>query len=235
MAAQKKVAKKNDTTTTTPSETIETKTLTDKKVKRTSKKTTTDTNTDTTQSATIEKEVSTNVVIDKSTIPVSSDESLSTLTDNFTEFMAKFQAIVSTLTSLKAEFRSLEKKAIREIKVSQKANAKKKKRLGNRSPSGFVKPTKISPELAKFLGKPDGTEMARTEVTREINGYIRQHSLQDKSNGRKINPDKELATLLKIKSGDELTYFNLQRYMSPHFAKATNTTTTTTTSASATA
>ena len=74
--------------------------------------------------------------------------------------------------------------------------------------------------MAKFLGKPSGTEMARTEVTREINGYIRQHSLQDKENGRKINPDKALASLLKIKSGDELTYFNLQRYMSPHFAKA---------------
>ena len=62
--------------------------------------------------------------------------------------------------------------------------------------------------------------MARTEVTREINGYIRAHNLQDKQNGRKINPDSQLATLLKIENGEELTYFNLQRYMSPHFAKA---------------
>jgi chromatin remodeling complex protein RSC6 len=62
--------------------------------------------------------------------------------------------------------------------------------------------------------------MARTEVTREINTYIRAHNLQDKENGRKINPDTKLATLLKLKKSDELTYFNLQRYMSPHFAKA---------------
>ena len=61
--------------------------------------------------------------------------------------------------------------------------------------------------------------MARTEVTRDINKYIIHHSLQDKSNGRKINPDTKLATLLKITDSDELTYFNLQRYMSPHFAK----------------
>jgi chromatin remodeling complex protein RSC6 len=61
--------------------------------------------------------------------------------------------------------------------------------------------------------------MARTEVTREINSYIRAHSLQDPKNGRKINPDKKLATLLKIGAEDELTYFNLQRYMSPHFQK----------------
>ena len=65
--------------------------------------------------------------------------------------------------------------------------------------------------------------MARTEVTREINAYIRQHSLQDKENGRKIVPDLPLSKLLKLKKNDELTYFNLQRYMSPHFQKAPTT------------
>jgi chromatin remodeling complex protein RSC6 len=82
-----------------------------------------------------------------------------------------------------------------------------------------VKPTKISDELATFLDKPTGSEMARTEVTRDINAYIRTNSLQDKVNGRKINPDSKLADLLKINSGEELTYFNLQKYMSRHFAK----------------
>ena len=62
--------------------------------------------------------------------------------------------------------------------------------------------------------------MARTDVTREINKYIRSHNLQDKENGRKINPDTKLQTLLKLNNTDELTYFNLQRYMSPHFAKS---------------
>lgn len=151
------------------------------------------------------------------------------LTDSFTEFMTKFQSLVTQMATLKVDFKALEKKAVREIKAAQKEKAKRRRKTGNRSPSGFVKPTLISSELAKFLGKPTGTEMARTEVTREINGYIREHSLQDKDNGRKINPDKALASLLKIKNGDELTYFNLQRYMSPHFAKATSTTTTTTT------
>jgi chromatin remodeling complex protein RSC6 len=64
--------------------------------------------------------------------------------------------------------------------------------------------------------------MARTDVTREINKYIRTNNLQDKENGRKIIPDKKLTSLLKLKKGDELTYFNLQRYMSPHFAKASS-------------
>jgi len=156
---------------------------------------------------------------------------VSVLADSFTEFMSKFQTLVQSMAQLKVDFKALEKKAVREIKLAQKEKAKRRRKTGNRSPSGFVKPTLISSELAKFLNKPTGTEMARTEVTREINGYIRANALQDKENGRKINPDKALASLLKIKNGEELTYFNLQRYMSPHFAKANSTPVSTTPSA----
>ena len=137
------------------------------------------------------------------------------------EFLAKLQQLGVLISSLKAEYRTLEKKWTRELKTAQKQSSKRKRKAGNRAPSGFVKPTRISDELAKFLEKPTGSEMARTEVTREINTYIRAHNLQDKENGRKIIPDTKLATLLKLKKSDELTYFNLQRYMSPHFAKAT--------------
>ena len=136
------------------------------------------------------------------------------------EFMAKLNQFSSMVASLKSEYRNLEKKWTRELKAAQKSSSKKKKRAGNRAPSGFVKPTKISDELASFLGKDKGSEMARTDVTREINKYIRSHNLQDAGNGRKINPDQKLQTLLKLKKTDELTYFNLQRYMSPHFHKA---------------
>jgi len=137
-----------------------------------------------------------------------------------TEFLAKMNQLSALLASLKTEYRALEKKWTREIKTAQKSQAKRKRKSGNRAPSGFVKPTKISDELAKFLEKPVGTEMARTDVTREINKYIRSHNLQDEKNGRKINPDSKLQTLLKLKKTDELTYFNLQKYMSPHFSKA---------------
>jgi chromatin remodeling complex protein RSC6 len=136
------------------------------------------------------------------------------------EFHTKLNQLGNMIASLKSEYRSLEKKWSKELKASQKLNTKRKRKAGNRAPSGFVKPTRISDELASFLGKEKGTQMARTEVTREINTYIRSNTLQDKENGRKINPDTKLAALLKLKKTDELTYFNLQRYMSPHFAKA---------------
>jgi hypothetical protein len=164
----------------------------------------------------------TNTVIADSSAPATSASSpdTSALLGMYADYSNKLQAAHATWTALRSEFRLLERQTARELKNAQKASQKKKRKVGNRAPSGFVKPTLISNELAGFLGKPEGSEMARTDVTREINKYIRTNNLQDKENGRKINPDKKLTSLLKLKKGDELTYFNLQRYMSPHFAKA---------------
>jgi upstream activation factor subunit UAF30 len=148
-------------------------------------------------------------------VEASAEESIG---EQFSQFMSKLQQVAGQFSALRKEFALLEKKCTRELRVAKKLSAKRKKG-GNRAPSGFVKPTLITDELATFLGKPSGAEMARTEVTKEINAYIRANNLQDKDNGRKINPDAALAKLLKISGGDELTYFNLQRYMSPHFPK----------------
>lgn len=133
---------------------------------------------------------------------------------------SKLQTLVSALASLRSELRGIERQVERELRVARKASEKKRRKNINRQPSGFVKPTLISNELAAFLGKSNGSEMARTEVTREINAYIRDNKLQDKANGRRILPDVKLKKLLKLKDSDELTYFNLQRFMSPHFSKS---------------
>lgn len=148
-------------------------------------------------------------------------DSTSTINQGFTEFISKFQSMLSQFSSLRSELKTLERQTIKQLKVVEKLN-NKKKRGAKRKPSGFVKPSPISDELATFLGKEKGVEMARTDVTREINQYIRTHNLQDKDNGRKINPDTALRTLLKITPDSDvvLTYFNLQRYMGPHFPKS---------------
>lgn len=142
-----------------------------------------------------------------------------TISDVTTRFIVRLQEANALISSLKNDFKNIEKRWSKEFKIAQKSSNKKKKKSTNRQPSGFVKPTKISDELALFLEKEIGSEMARTQVTREINNYIRAHNLQDSVNGRHINPDEKLAALLKIPEGENLTYFNLQRYMSPHFFK----------------
>tara|TARA_B100001093_G_scaffold518032_1_gene601482 strand:+ start:430 stop:999 length:570 start_codon:yes stop_codon:yes gene_type:complete len=146
------------------------------------------------------------------------------LQEQFAQLLTQLSVLRSQLTAVTSQVRTLSKRTERELKQAQKVGRKKRK-SGNRAPSGFVKPTRISNELAAFLGKNEGSEMARTEVTREINHYIREHKLQDPKNGRHILADSKLKKLLKLKKGDELTYFNLQRFMSPHFAKASSKTT----------
>jgi chromatin remodeling complex protein RSC6 len=142
----------------------------------------------------------------------------SSIANKIQEFGAKLQQMAGLFASMKSDYKTLEKVFSRELKNAQK-NSKKRKTTGNRQPSGFVKPTRISDELAKFLGKTVGTEMARTEVSKEINAYIRDKGLQDKENGRKIHADASLSKLLALGATDELTYFNLQRYMKHHFVK----------------
>ena len=144
-----------------------------------------------------------------------------TLADDFSQLLSELSSLRSALSSVTSQVRALQKKSEREVKAALKASKKRKSKSGNRKPSGFVKPTAISKELASFLGKDAGVEMARTQVTREINTYIRAHKLQDPQNGRIIRADGKLRKLLKLKKDDELTYFNLQRFMSPHFAKNT--------------
>jgi upstream activation factor subunit UAF30 len=122
------------------------------------------------------------------------------------------------LTSVTSQVRALQKRSERELKAALKASRKRSKKGGPKQPSGFTKATQISVELATFLGKPKGTEMARTDVTKELQQYILKHNLQDPKNGRHILADKKLQKLLRMNKEDQLTYFNLQKYMKPHFA-----------------
>lgn len=155
--------------------------------------------------------------------PVEGGEEVPTddLVELLNSYGSKIVQAYSYIATLKAQFKTLQKAVLKAHKTAQKVSNRKNKRSGNRKPSGFVRPTMISNDLAAFLGKPAGTEMARTDVSREINGYIRSQNLQDKANGRKINADAKLSALLKLGAEDELTYFNLQRYLKGHFIKAT--------------
>jgi hypothetical protein len=153
--------------------------------------------------------------------PVPTPVAETTLSTSYGTCLTDLSNMRHQMSLLITQVRALQKQAERDLKAVQKAGNKRKQRNASRAPSGFVKPTLISDQLAEFLSKPKGSLVARTEVTREINTYIRAHNLQDQANRRRIKPDVKLTKLLALTPTDELTYFNLQRYMSRHFQKQT--------------
>jgi chromatin remodeling complex protein RSC6 len=151
--------------------------------------------------------------------PADVSSEVTSLTAKLAEYSAKIQAVSAAVSALKTEYKLVEKLIARELKNAQKAS-KKKRSSGNKKPSGFIKPTKISDELTVFLGKEKGIELSRTDVSKEIKQYIDSHKLQDPVNGRNILPDTKLAKLLKLGKDDKLSYFNLQKFMKIHFIKS---------------
>lgn len=145
-----------------------------------------------------------------------------TLDEQFKDILTRIQEFRNLAAGLVADVRKLQKNVNKQVRESNKKNKKRRVNSGDskRPPSGFAKPSLISDTLCQFLGQPSGTEMARTEVTKYLTKYIKEHQLQDSANKRIINCDSALASLLNVKPSDEVTYFNLQRYMKPHFPKS---------------
>lgn len=125
--------------------------------------------------------------------------------------------IANELKTLKKEHTKIVKK----IAGSRRKKAAKDPNAPKKAPSGFAKPTKISAELANFLGVSEGEMIARPDVTKGITKYVKEHNLQKEENKRVIDLTKPggqaLIDLLNIPKGEELTFFNLQKYLKIHF------------------
>jgi chromatin remodeling complex protein RSC6 len=83
----------------------------------------------------------------------------------------------------------------------------------------YADPTKITKELCEFMQLEENSKVARTDVTRTLISYIKEHKLQDPTNKKRIVPDEKLKNLLGLENEDELTYFNIQKHMNKHFIK----------------
>jgi chromatin remodeling complex protein RSC6 len=122
--------------------------------------------------------------------------------------------------TLQQQVKTLEKIVKKELKPSKK-ESKLLEPKAKKAPSGFAKPTKVTKELCDFMNKPEGTEIARTEVTKVLVNYIKTNNLQEQTSDskNKIVPDDKLKSLLglNVNETNELTFFNIQKYMNKHF------------------
>jgi chromatin remodeling complex protein RSC6 len=157
-----------------------------------------------------------NVVLETQNQPSQPEVIKTPREEHFKEVAGTILNLKSELCNLQAKLRLLERAVNKEVKTLNKA-ASRNKNKGNRKPSGFAKSSKISENLCSFMNKPPGSEVARTEVTKYIINYIKEHNLQRPENKKFINPDDNLKSLLEVQEGEDLSYFNLQKYMNKHF------------------
>ena len=138
------------------------------------------------------------------------------INNQFEEMLNVLQSFKTQISGLQNIIKGLEKNVRKQSKTLEKINIKNKNK-GNRKPSGFARPTKVTNELCEFMKKKEGTEIARTEVTKALCSYIKEHKLENNENSKIIAPDDKLKNLLGIEEGQELTYFTIQKYMNKHF------------------
>ena len=133
------------------------------------------------------------------------------------DLAAKFAALATLMKETQSALKVLSKEYEKMKKTVSKSERKRANARTN--PNGFAKPALITDALCEFLSVPSGTEMSRTDVTRKINAYIKEHSLNKPENKRIILPDDKLRRILNVKPTEEVSFFSLQRFLSPLFVK----------------
>lgn len=133
---------------------------------------------------------------------------------------SRLLALREMVSELVTEAKRLEKKSTKLQKLADKRRKRKAPVEGEEAKparvSIFQIPTDISPQLCAFLGRPAGGQESRSNVTKFVTTYVKEQNLKNKHD---INPDAKLRALLNVKADEKLTYFNLQKYLNPHYLK----------------
>ena len=154
---------------------------------------------------------------DVSTVEQSSSSLGETVGTQLNGLLDTVSVLMSQLKTVQGDIKTLQKNYTKLLKEHDKTKNKSKRT--NRKPSGFAKPSALTPEMTEFLGLDKDVEMPRNEVTKLINKYIVDNDLRDQSDKRKILPDEKLTNLLGWDGKEQVSYFNLQKYIKQHFVK----------------
>lgn len=138
-------------------------------------------------------------------------KSIASLQENLSAIKTAYAAAANALKAIEKQAARLAKRADRKKKRSTKTEG------GEAKPCIFTKPVKVTDELCAFLGKPKGTEISRSAVTKGVMAYAKAHNLMDKQT---IKADAALRKLLTLSETDSLSILNLQKYLGRHFVKA---------------
>jgi upstream activation factor subunit UAF30 len=151
--------------------------------------------------------------------PVVAEPVAAAAPSGFAEIQTLLAGLISTVKEVVGKVKALEKDYEKKRKIVEKAE--KRRANARTSPSGFAVPVPISADMAAFLKVAPGTLLSRTDVTRRITAYVKEHELYDPKNKRQIRPDGALAKILGTADKEEVSYFSLQKHLRNHFVKVT--------------
>ena len=168
--------------------------------------------------------VSSSVVVKEETSAIidNTSSSPSVYVSALEDLNSQLNSVMEQMKKICTDYRILQKNILKERKQNQKKSKKVTTTPSTNKVSGFAKPGFISPQLCDFLGVKHGTELARTDVTKKLTQYIKDHNLQDANNKRVIVLDDNLKKLLTPGPGEVITYFNLQSFMKKHYKSASS-------------
>jgi chromatin remodeling complex protein RSC6 len=143
---------------------------------------------------------------------------------NLEKMVASLAEVNAQMSEMKEMFSLFEKKAKKlnhavemVIKKEQKTTSKAKR---ERKPCGFAVSSKVTADMCAFMGREEGTLISRIEITKYLNLYIKEKTLENPENKQIIIPDENLWKILGEEARNEkITHFTIQKYLNKHFVK----------------
>jgi hypothetical protein len=155
-------------------------------------------------------------------VPASTVDEGASLVSEYNALVEKVNALRNAVNAIVTDTKSLGRRVARVAKKADKRRGRKAAVEGGaakpKKDGVFTRPNKITDELCVFLGKPKGTEMARSEVTRAVIAYCKTKSLMEGQNIK--TTDAGLRKLLRLTEHSTLSILTLQTHLKQHYIKA---------------
>lgn len=141
-----------------------------------------------------------------------------TFYNDFEAFFKVFETEFADKKGLVKQLKQLKSDGFKLLKIKNLGDDKKNKGDNN---SGFMKPVKISDDLASFIGVNTEEPITRVLITKKICQHIKDKDLQNPQDRREIIPDLALRKLFNITDNDTepLTYYGIQKRIQRHIFK----------------
>ena len=137
------------------------------------------------------------------------------------DFEAFFKTIETDFSDNKSLVKTVKQLKADSYKLLKIRNLGEDRKKGENNNSGFMKPVRISDDLASFIGVDNDQQITRVLITKKICQHIKEQDLQNPKDRREILPDLALKKLFAITDADTepLTYYGIQKRIQRHIFK----------------